>query len=120
VIHDAWGYGLYQAAEYLNALPVTGQPIYIWSDRNGICQFLLPRIQCVSGYKIDEERTPLSYLVISKRGLERGYKPRYLIPGTEKSEQVAEYIGIEKTAVWRLDILNRKSNFIMIVPLDKK
>jgi hypothetical protein len=119
VIHDAWGYGLYQAAEYLNALPAAEKPIYIWSDRNGICQFLVAHVQCVSGFKIDRQQTPLSYIVISKRGLERGYKPRYIIPGTDKSEYAAEYIGIEKTALWRLDILGRPDNFIMVVPVRK-
>jgi 4-amino-4-deoxy-L-arabinose transferase-like glycosyltransferase len=117
VIHDAWGYGLYQAAEYLNTLPVGEQPIYVWSDRNGLCQFLLPHVQCVSGFKIDRQQTPLSYIIISKRGLERGYKPRYLIPETGKSAQVIDYIGIEKNALWRLDILGRPDNFIMVVPV---
>lgn len=117
VIHDSWGYGLYEAAQYLNNLPSGNSPIYIWSDRNGICQFLSPHVQCVSGNLLHKEVTPLSYLVVSKRGLERGYKPRWINEITGKKEQIFDYLTLEEKAIWRLNILDRSDNFILIVPV---
>ena len=116
VIHDAWGYGLYEAAEYLNSLP-EDQPIYVWSDRNGICQFL-EHPKCVSGYRLDREKTPLKYMVVSKRGIERGYMPYWSGAAKETRIPIMDYVGIEARAVWRLDILGRPDNFIMVVPVE--
>jgi 4-amino-4-deoxy-L-arabinose transferase-like glycosyltransferase len=117
VIHDSWGYGLYEAAQYLNSLPSGNEPIYIWSDRNGICQFLSLKVQCVTGNLLHKESTPLSYLVVSKRGLERGYKPRWINEVTGKKEQIFDYLMLEEKAIWRLNILDRPDNFILIVPV---
>ncbi|MFZ2299669.1 MAG: glycosyltransferase family 39 protein [Candidatus Moraniibacteriota bacterium] len=109
-VHDAWGYGLYEAAQYLNALP-EARDAFVWSDRNGICQFLSgPR--CISGYRIDTARTPPGYFIISKRGIERGYVPRDKGTGAIP----IDYAAIENDALWRLDIGGRPDNFILIVP----
>lgn len=38
LVTDAWGYGGYETAEYLNALPDAGQA-RVWADYNGVCVF---------------------------------------------------------------------------------
>lgn len=107
--HDAWGYGQYEAAQFLNALPENN--ILIWSDRNGICQFLIgPR--CISGYRIDVRQTRPDYFIISKRGRERGYVPRDRVTG----EVLFDHKTVMAHAIWRLNILERPDNFILIAP----
>lgn len=108
--HDAWGYGQYEAAQFLNTLPNKDQ-LLIWSDRNGICQFLQGP-KCISGYKIDLTKTRPDYFVISKRGVERGYVPRDKATG----QILLSSATIDQDAVWRFNILDRPDNFILIVP----
>jgi hypothetical protein len=112
-LHDGWGLGYYEAAQYLNSLPNKDQLI-IWSDRNVICPFLTgPR--CLSGYQLDLSRVTPDYFIVSKRGVERNYIPRDratkqpLLDYTRLSEYARE-------AVWRLNIGNRPDNFVMILP----
>lgn len=108
--HDAWGYGQYEAAQFLNNLP-NKDSLLIWSDRNGICQFFTGP-KCISGYKIDLEKIKPDYFVVSKRGVERGYVPREKITGAP----LFEFGTLIPQAVWRLDILDRPANFILIAP----
>ncbi len=108
--HDGWGYGLYEAAEYLNTLP-EAREVFVWSDRNGICQFLSgPR--CISGYRIDIDKTPPRYFIISSRGIERGYVPRDKATGAI----LIDYAAIGRDALWRLNIDDRSGNFVLIIP----
>lgn len=108
--HDAWGYGQYEAAQWLNTLP-NAENLLIWSDRNGICQFLNGP-KCIAGYKIDQEKTRPDYFVISKRGGERGYVPRDKATGTVLLSRES----LDRDALWRLNILDRPDNFILITP----
>lgn len=112
VIHDAWGLGLYEAAQYINSLPEReGKPILLWSDRNGICQFLT-HARCLTGYRLDTMKTPPDYFVISKRGVERGYRAI----DRETRAVLVNYETLSEDAVWRLDIGGRPDNFILVVP----
>jgi hypothetical protein len=110
--HDGWGYGQYEAAQYLNGLPGADQ-LVIWSDRNGICAFLRGP-KCLSGYRIDTTQAQPSYFVLSKRGEERNYIAR------DRATEVPlfEYTSAVPRAIWRLDILDRPANYIVIVPAD--
>lgn len=109
-LHDGWGYGQYEAAQYLNALPDADR-LLVWSDRNGLCQFLDgPR--CLSRYKIDVEKNSVDYFVLSKRGQERNYIARDKVSG----QPLFEYTSAIPRSVWRLNILDRPDNFIVIVP----
>ncbi|HFC77053.1 MAG TPA: hypothetical protein ENJ27_02385, partial [Candidatus Moranbacteria bacterium] len=65
ILTDAWGYGEYEAAQYLNSLP-NPEKITIWSDRSAICQFI--KGKCIRNYKIDLSKTIPDYLVFSRRG----------------------------------------------------
>lgn len=108
--HDGWGYGLYEAAQYLNALP-QAPDTFIWSDRNGICQFL-QSARCISGYKIDLAKTPPRYFVVSKRGVERGYVPR----DQKSGGALIDHSNFQRDVLWRFDIGGRPDNFVLIIP----
>jgi hypothetical protein len=112
VITDAWGYGEYEAAQYLNRLP-DAKNLIIWSDRNGICQFLLGK--CISGYKIDLEKVKPDYFVLSKRGTVR-YQFIWKNPELAKKSSSSYYTNnLINKPVWSLLIHGRPENFVKIV-----
>jgi len=108
MIADAWGYGEYEAAEYLNSLP-NAENLKIWSDRSAICQFL--KGDCIRDYKIDLSLVTPDYFVISRRG-EIRHKFEWEKPELASMSNLEYY---EKPAVWRLNILGREDNFVKII-----
>ncbi len=64
-ITDAWGYGNYEAAQYLNSLP-NAENLTIWSNRHGICQFFIGN--CIRSTNINLSKGKPDYFVISRRG----------------------------------------------------
>jgi hypothetical protein len=66
IISDAWGYGGYEAAEYLNSLP-NAEKSAVWSDRSGVCEFYLGKCiksECV----LPEGYDKFNYYVLTRRG----------------------------------------------------
>lgn len=104
----AWGYGGYEAAQYINALsePPTKR---VWSDYFGVCPFLEGK--CVEGSLIKWHKgsfNNIDYVVVTRRGLMRNEGP------WEKLNQ-SGLRGSEP--IWSLDIGGRPDNFIRIYKL---
>lgn len=66
VITDSWGYGGYEAAQYLNKLP-NAKNMAVWSDYSGFCEFFIG--QCTkSKCNLPEGAENFNYFVITRRG----------------------------------------------------
>ncbi|NTW90011.1 MAG: phospholipid carrier-dependent glycosyltransferase [Candidatus Moranbacteria bacterium] len=113
-IHDSWGHGSYEAAEYLNALP-DAENIVIWSNSDTVCRFF--RGKCLKSRKIDLTRVTPDYFVLSKRGVLKNSN-RFVLQNAPDPELSADryYDHIDELAVWRLDIGGRSDNFITVIP----
>lgn len=109
-ITDSWGYGQYEAAQYLNSLP-DAQNLVVWADRNGICQFI--RGKCLSGYKIDLEKTKPDYFIFSSRGSMR-YQFVWKNPELAQKSSVS-YYDPKNEPVWSLNIDSRPKNYVKII-----
>lgn len=117
-IHDSWGHGSYEAAEYLNSQP-GAERLVIWSNSDTVCRFFVGK--CLRSRRIDLARVTPDYLVMSKRGIvkERNHPLFENNPSPERD--TAYYIQkIEMAPDWRLDILGRPDNFIGIVRFEKE
>ena len=115
VVTDAWGYGSYEAAQYLNSLP-HAKDLVIWSDRSAVCQFFVGR--CIRDYKIDLTKTVPDYFVYSRRGtIRHPFIWRQNNPEDYGMRPQPYYYTPEVLAnpVWQLSIGGRPENFIKII-----
>lgn len=108
VLTDAWGYGEYEAAQYLNSLPNT-EKIIIWSDRSSICQFI--KGKCIRNYKIDLSKTIPDYLVFSRRG---SIRHKFQWAKEELAPHNIFYYYKQKP-IWEIQIGKRQQNFVRII-----
>jgi len=106
IITGAWGYGGYEAAAYLNALP-NAKNLRVWSDYEGFCSFFsgkCVRISTAINYK-EEFPKSVDYFVSSRRG-------------NITNENVWRYLKknlvLQKQPVWELIIGGRPENFVRI------
>lgn len=106
----SWGYGGYEAAEYLNALP-NADRLTIWSDYYGVCEFF--RGDCLTNYTFDPKMTRPDYYVLTRRGMIR-YLPRAR-DWERKSGLIAHNHYDDEDSAWELNILGKKENFVKIV-----
>jgi hypothetical protein len=117
-VTDSWGYGVYEAAMYLNTLP-NARDLIVWSDRDGLCEFFVGK--CISPIKIDLDHTDIDYFVFTRRGIIR--KP-FSIATSDPQKKVDRdsYYSAETFAhpAWRLNINDRPGNYIIIIPFAKK
>ncbi len=95
IITAAWGYGGYEAAQYLNSLP-DSKNLIVWSDSHGVCEFFSG--ECSHASKVDIEKLPIDYYVFSLQGQ---LNPNF----PHKREGVP---------VWSLAIDERGKNYIKI------
>lgn len=107
---DGWGYGGYEAAQYLNSLP-NAENIRVITDYTGTCQFFKgPCIRYTDIVRPNFNKRwnagGYNYFVISKKGLRR-FKLREDHPELEN-----------KKPVWELKIDDRPDNFVRIVKSD--
>lgn len=112
LIHDAWGYGGYEAAQYLNSLP-DAEHLTVWIDYYGVCEFFVGR--CLSAYTFDSSVVKPDYYVLTRRG-----KTRYMSRADrwERLSGLTAYQYYETTdPAWQLLIDGRPGNFIKIVKL---
>jgi hypothetical protein len=100
ITSNAWGFGGYEAAQFLNALPES-EKISIWVDYRGTCEFF--KGICLRQRKYDENKHKVDYFVLTRRGQSK--ERNYL---TNKLEEEGAKL------VWELDINNRPENFIKI------
>jgi len=108
IITDAWGYGGYEAAEFLNQLP-DAESLLIWTDYNGYCPFLKGR--CIMGknngkFKLKNGDAVPDYFIKTRRGtiLYRG------MWDTINSEYLCE----KENTVWELTINGKTKNYVKI------
>jgi hypothetical protein len=116
VVTDAWGYGSYEAAQYLNSLP-DAENIVIWSDRGTVCQFI--KGKCIRDYKIDLNKTVPDYFVFSRRGSMR-HPFIWDNPNLAKKASADYYDESITKDLWRLSIGGRDRNFVRIVKSEEK
>ncbi len=113
---DAWGYGAYEAAAYLNNLP-NPETIEIWTDRSGICQFI--KGKCHRDHEIDPNHPP-DYFVFSRRGSLRHPFEWDERKGAPKHPTMYYYEQVKTNPAWKLEINDRPSNFIVIVKSEEE
>jgi len=116
IITDSWGYGEYEASQYLNSLP-NSENLMIWSDRSAICQFL--KAGCIRDYKIDITKTRPDYFVISKRGSMR-HKFEWKYPELANKGNLEYYEdNLINNYEWSLFINDRPENFVKIIKTEE-
>ncbi len=105
IITGAWGYGGYEAAQYLNALP-NSKNITVWSDYWGVCYFFDGTCVKSSGYnnymKKSEDKK-IDYYVMTRRGE---------ITNNKIWNALREN-SLDKS-VWEINIDGRPKNFVKI------
>lgn len=116
-IHDSWGHGSYEAAQYLNSLP-NSNDLIIWSNTDTVCRFFNGK--CLRSRKIDLEKVNPDYFVISKRG-ELKLSNRFILTNNPNSEKDSDYYfeKLRSNFQWQLLIDNRPDNYIKIIKFER-
>ena len=100
IITGAWGYGGYEAAQYINSQDNPEQ-LNVWADYQGVCEFI--KGMCMTkNYNFDQEKYKFDYFVFSRRGQ---------ILDDKKSDLEKP---IEKDPVWSLYINGRPDNYVKV------
>lgn len=116
-IHDSWGHGGYEAAQYLNNLP-NAQDLIIYSNSSAPCRFFVGT--CLTSRKIDLAVVTPDYFVMNKRDILKERNRIILLNNPEPEKDANYYIdNLSTKAIWRLDILNRPTNFVSIIPYER-
>lgn len=106
IVTSAWGYGGYEAAQYLNALP-DAKNLYVWTDYEGFCNFFVGK--CIKGPGINQHKTEtfgsVDYYVVSRRGKQ-----------IQKNlwAKIRRNDVMKRDPIWSLFILDRTKNFVSI------
>ncbi|NTU66680.1 MAG: phospholipid carrier-dependent glycosyltransferase [Candidatus Moranbacteria bacterium] len=115
LIADSWGYGGYEAAEHLNALP-GAEKMVVWADQNGFCPFF--KGICIKGdlaYKRNAstgELDKIDYVVRTRRG-----SVMYADTWKEIKKNIVNYSDAEP--VWRISINGRDKNYVEVYKAQK-
>lgn len=116
LIADAWGYGGYEAARYLNALP-DAEGLTVWSDYYGVCEFFVG--DCLTAYTFDRNEIRPDYYVLTRRG-EARYMSRF--DRWERLSGLTAHRYYRQTAilpVWSLEIDDRPGNYVKVFRVEK-
>lgn len=116
LVADAWGYGGYEAAEYLNRLPNASE-LTVWSDYYGVCEFFIGK--CLTAYTFDGNEIRPDYYVLTRRG-EARYMSRF--DRWERLSGLTAHRYYRQTTilpVWSLDIDNRPGNYVKVFQIEK-
>lgn len=115
-IHDSWGHGAYEAAQYLNALP-DAQNLIIWSNSDTVCRFFHGK--CLRSRKIDLSIVTPDYFILSKRGVLKEKNHFILQNNPGDTKNTAYYFTkLDHDYVWGININNRPNNFIKIIKFE--
>ena len=95
IISGAWGYGGYEAAQYLNGLP-DAKNLTVWSDVYGVCEFFAGR--CTHSHHLDTTK----------------YHIDYYFRSLQASVPLDFPHAMEKKAVWRINVDGRQKSFLKI------
>lgn len=110
LISDSWGYGGYEAAQYLNQLP-DSENLSLWTDYEGVCEFFKGRCM-VKQYKLASKQR-FDYAVITRRG-EILYNPTHSRWQKDGNfNMLAAYQDPDPE--WALSIRGKEKNFIKVV-----
>jgi 4-amino-4-deoxy-L-arabinose transferase-like glycosyltransferase len=110
IITGAWGYGGYEAAQVLNALP-DSKNLKVWSDYWGVCYFFDGTCVQASGYNNymgKSEENSIDYYVMTRRGQINNSKIWNILKE-----------DLPKKPIWRLNIDEREKNFIAVYKAKK-
>lgn len=116
LIADAWGYGGYEAAEYLNTLPNAAE-LTVWSDYYGVCEFFVGK--CLTAYTFNGGEIQPDYYVLTRRG-EARYMSRF--ERWERLSGLTAHRYYRQTAippVWSLEIDGRPGNYVKVFRVEK-
>ncbi len=113
LITHAWGYGGYEAAQFLNSLP-QAQNLTIWADYHGTCEFF--KGTCLTKYKFDKEKYKIDYYVFTKRGEELLNPTHSTWLKNNKVEAYRYYF--KDNPAWKLYIGDRKLNYVKVFKAD--
>jgi hypothetical protein len=116
LVADAWGYGGYEAAEYLNRLP-NARELTVWSDYYGVCEFFVGK--CLTAYTFNGTEIRPDYYVLTRRG-ETRYMSRF--DRWERLSGLTAHHYYRQTTippVWSLNIDDRPGNYIHIFRVGK-
>ncbi len=95
LLFHSWGYGGYEAAQYLNAKP-DAKNITLWTDSYGTCEFFIGN--CIKKQKVDTEKYPIDYILRTLRGT---VAPKFPYHTESNSE-------------WEYSVGGRVKNFVRI------
>jgi len=116
-VHDSWGHGAYEAAQYLNSLP-DAESLIIYSNSETVCRFF--KGSCLKSRKIDLAKIQPDYFVFTKRGIIKEKNHFILSNNPDKNKDFNYYLKkMENNYTWQLSIDNRPDNFIKIVEFEK-
>lgn len=119
IITDAWGYGGYEAAQFLNAQP-EAKKTPVWSDSSGFCEFYVG--PCIKG-KCDwpDGFSDFSYFKLDRRGQllfeEKEDKDKYCKKNPQLFREISRQYDRSDT-IFDLAIDGRPGNSIRIVPAE--
>lgn len=116
LVADAWGYGGYEAANYLNALPNAAE-LTVWSDYYGVCEFFVGR--CLTAYTFNGNEIKPDYYILTRRG-EARYMSRF--DRWERLSGLTAHRYYRQTAiqpVWSLEIDGRPGNYVKVFRIEK-
>jgi len=97
----AWGYGGYEAAQFMNKLP-GAENLTVWADSYGFCEFFVGK--CIHKTKVDTSKYEIDYYYTTLKGQ---LNPNF------------PYVK-EKKPVWYMKIENRGTNFLKIEKAKKQ
>lgn len=108
-IVGSWGYGGYEAAQYLNNLP-NAKELLVWSDYDGFCDFFVGKCMEKKDWNKkmknnDSANIAIDYFVATRRGH---------IVSDDKWDWIEKNIKLDEKPVWELLIDNRPRNFIKV------
>lgn len=117
IITDAWGYGGYEAAQYLNSLPEAAKTV-VWSDSSGFCEFYVGH--CVKGKCVlPDGFSSFNYFKLDRRGRllfeEKDGKDKYCKKNPELFREISDQYN-RTDSVFNLAVDNRPDNSIKIIP----
>jgi 4-amino-4-deoxy-L-arabinose transferase-like glycosyltransferase len=114
IVTDAWGYGGYEGAQYLNSLP-DAQNLTVWADYYGVCEFFVGK--CLTAYNFDRETVQPDYYVLTRRGRIR-YWSRY--PMWERNSGLVAYQYYDRPdPAWELVIGGNPQNYTRVFKVQK-
>lgn len=115
IISDTWGYGGYEAAQFLNSLP-DAQNLLVWSDYEGVCEFF--KGECITKQYKHAEGKEIDYAIITRRG--------GILYDPDHSHWAKDGHLFMKPAYdsndpdWSLSIGGREKSFVKVVKMDNE